>query len=78
VTVSCITRETLRASHRRDGFRCLTIEPPFRAGTFPGVIVSVNGNGTFDIDVTIVGMGNIDGRAKHGTSRFVDDAAHDH
>jgi hypothetical protein len=42
------------------------------------VIVSVNGNGTFDIDVTIVGMGNIDGRAKHGTSRFVDDAAHDH
>jgi hypothetical protein len=46
---------------------------PFRPGTFPGVIASVNADGTFDIDVTITGMGNIDGRAKHGTTRFVDD-----
>jgi hypothetical protein len=42
-------------------------------GTFPGVIVNVNADGTFDIDVTITGMGNVDGRAKHSTTRFVDD-----
>ena len=37
------------------------------------LIISVNADGTFDIDVTITGMGNVDGRAKHGTTRFVDD-----
>ena len=46
---------------------------PFRAGTFPGVIVNVNADGTFDIDVTITGMGNVDGRAKHSTTRLVDE-----
>jgi hypothetical protein len=52
---------------------CIGYVSPFRAGTFPGVIISVNADGTFDIDVTITGMGNVDGRAKHGTTRFVDD-----
>jgi hypothetical protein len=52
---------------------CIRYVSPFRAGTFSGAIVSVNADGTFDIDVTIAGMGNVDGRAKHGTTRFVDD-----
>jgi hypothetical protein len=46
---------------------------PFRAGAFPVVIVGVNADGTFDIDVTITGMGDVDGRAKHSTTRYVDD-----